>query len=71
LARAHRVSALVALEEGDYDRAVRELTTAAKLGEQTDDLPELLRIAKDLQARAAKAAKPKTRDGRKSGTSRR
>lgn len=56
LARAHRVSGLAALEQGDYSRAVKEFTKSAQLGSATGDLPELLRIARDLEDRSKKQA---------------
>jgi hypothetical protein len=39
------------LEEGDYPSAVKEFTQSLRLGEDTGDTAELLRIAKDLQER--------------------
>lgn len=54
LARARRVAGLAALEQGDYARAVKELTNAARLGGAGSDVPELLKIAKELEDRAAK-----------------
>lgn len=40
-ARAHRIAGLEAMERQDYDLAVREMTAAARAG---DDSPELLRL---------------------------
>jgi hypothetical protein len=54
LARAHRASGLAALEAGDYPAAVREFTQSLRRSDGSGDSAELLRIAKDLQERAAK-----------------
>ncbi len=50
LARARRVAGLAALEEGDYPAAAADFADALQQG-AGGDVPELLRIAKDLEDR--------------------
>lgn len=50
LARGHRTAGLVAMEVGDYSRAVQELTEASRLNGAGADVPELLQIAIDVAA---------------------
>lgn len=50
LARSHRTAGLVAMEVGQYARAVKEFTEAGHLKGAGADVPELLRIAIDVAA---------------------
>jgi hypothetical protein len=56
LARARRLAGLAALEVGDYQKAVRELEAAREVGNTDADLPELIRIARDLAERPGRPA---------------
>lgn len=54
VARARRVAGLNALEQGEYGVAVKELSAALRLGGGGEDVAELLKIARELEDRAAR-----------------
>ncbi|MGC4116682.1 MAG: PEGA domain-containing protein [Myxococcales bacterium] len=58
LLRAHRLAALAAMEQGEYGAAERELLDAQKLEPGRSETRDLLRIVRNLQANAKKAAAP-------------
>jgi hypothetical protein len=49
--RAYRSAGLVALEKGDYDRAVEQFMQALRVGRADSDIMELIKMAKEFQAR--------------------
>lgn len=59
-ASALRIQGLAALESGDYNDAVKKFSEAVRLTGASKDLPELLRIAKELQDRRAQQQKDTT-----------
>ncbi len=63
LERARRAVAVSAIESGDYQRAVEELTGILKTGRGVGDEVELLRIAKELQEKAVKPSAPPSDEG--------
>lgn len=64
VAHALRASGLAALDRGDYQRAIRDFTQVAKLSHESGDIPELLRITRELRdhARSAAPAAPQAPD---------
>jgi hypothetical protein len=63
LERARRAAAVAAIESGDYRAAIDALTEILKRGKGVGDEIELLRIAKDLEARAKDRARGGQNDG--------
>lgn len=49
--RVYRSAGLMALEKGDYDKAVEQFMQALRVGRADSDIMELIKMAKEFQAR--------------------
>jgi hypothetical protein len=56
--RQHRLAGLDAMERGDYETAIHELTDAARAGDHSPELLRLLSLAQDFRSRSAIAGGP-------------